>query len=161
MGAEPTTARSGADVAAEAWLLLSVALLAQRPVWLAAAQAEGLTPPQAISLMRLDDTAPPSLGDIARHMRCDASQATVLADRLEERGFAERRTAAGDRRVKELVLTEEGRLAQGRLREAYRRPPARLADVTPDDLEALLRVARTLAGEAGADVLEMFGLAAR
>ncbi len=72
MGAEPTTARSGADVAAEAWLLLSVALLAQRPVWLAAAQAEGLTPPQAISLMRLDDTAPPSLGDIARHMRCDA-----------------------------------------------------------------------------------------
>lgn len=161
MGAEPTTTRSGAEVAAEAWLLMSVALLAQRPVWLAAAQAEELTPPQAISLMHLDNAAPPSLGDIARHMRCDASQATVLADRLEERGFAERRTAAGDRRVKELVLTDEGRKAQRRLREAYRRPPARLADVAPEDLEALLRVARVLAGDAGADALAVFGLAAR
>ena len=154
MGAEPTTTRSGAEVAAEAWLLMSVALLAQRPVWLAAAQAEELTPPQAISLMHLDNAAPPSLGDIARHMRCDASQATVLADRLEERGFAERRTAAGDRRVKELVLTDEGRKAQ-------RRPPARLAHVAPEDLEALLRVARVLAGDAGADALAVFGLAAR
>lgn len=161
MGLEKTTARDGAEVAAEAWLLLLVAFLAQRPVWLAAAQAEGLTPPQAIALMRLNDTAPPSLGDIARHLRCDASQATVLADRLEERGFAERRTAAGDRRVKELLLTADGRLARNRLREAYRRPPAGLAEVAPDDLDVLLRVARALADGADAEALDMFGLAAR
>ena len=52
-------------------------------MWLGAGQAEGLTPPQAVSLMRLSADDPPSLGELARQMHCDASYATALADRLE------------------------------------------------------------------------------
>jgi MarR family transcriptional regulator, organic hydroperoxide resistance regulator len=55
-------------------------------------------------------------------MHCDASYATALADRLEERGLVERRVSATDRRVRELVPTAEGLAAQKRLRAAFTSP---------------------------------------
>jgi DNA-binding MarR family transcriptional regulator len=118
--------------------------MSMRAGWLAAAVAEGLTPPQAISLMRLMPGDPPSLGDLAKHMHCDASYATALADRLEERGLAERRVSAGDRRVKELVPTPAGVAARERLRRAYLTGPAALADLTPEEVEVFHRIATRL-----------------
>ena len=107
----------------EAWGLMVGVFMAMRASWLAASAAEGLTPPQAITLMRLHADNPPSLGDLAKQMHCDASYATALADRLEERGLAERRVSAGDRRVKELVPTAAGLAARERvLRRLPHRP---------------------------------------
>jgi DNA-binding MarR family transcriptional regulator len=146
------------DPASQAWACLVAAVMTQRSVWLAASQQEGLTPPQAMSLMRLDPDDPPRLGDLARFLRCDASQVTSTADRLEERGFAERRTAAGDRRVKELVLTPAGRAAQERLRRAFLAEPDGLTDIPEDDLRVLARVAERLAAGLDAELCRAFGL---
>lgn len=140
-----------------AWTLLGTAFMAQRAVWLAAAQVEGLTPPQAMVLMKLDADAPPSLGDLARFVRCDASQMTSTADRLEERGFALRRVSPTDRRVKELTVTEAGRAAQQRLRAAFTRPPDTLRDLPDDELAALVRAAEWLAAGAGPEMRQLFG----
>ncbi len=117
--------------AAHAWAHLVAVFVSQRAVWLAAGQEEGLTPPQAMSLMRLDADAPPRLGDLARFLRCDASQVTATADRLEERGFAERRTAAGDRRVKNWCSPRRAR-RQRACGAAFltRAPPDRPAETT-------------------------------
>jgi DNA-binding MarR family transcriptional regulator len=41
-------------------------------------------------------------------MHCDPSFVTVIADGLEERGLARREAHPGDRRIKNLVLTDEG-----------------------------------------------------
>ena len=92
-------------------------------------------------------------------MACDASYATALADRLEERGFVERRTSAADRRVKELVPTAAGIAAQERLRAAFTAPPPGLADVPLEDQEAMLRVARALSAQIDPELAARFGLA--
>lgn len=67
-----------------------------------------LTPPQAHLLRELAGGARP-MGELAGQLHCDASNITGLADRLEHRGLVERRPSPGDRRVKVLVLTPEGK----------------------------------------------------
>lgn len=161
VGGMPDTADPAAtDAGARAWAWLAAAFMAQREAWVDASQREGLTPPQAMSLLRLNADDPPRLGDLARFLRCDASQVTSAADRLEERGLAERRTAAGDRRVKELVLTPAGRAAQERLRRAFLRPPPALAALPPEDLEALARVGEALSAGLDGELCRAFGMPA-
>lgn len=149
-----------AATAREAWATLVGLWFARRRVWLDVAAREGLTSPQAISLMRLQPHEPPSLGDLARHMNCDASYATALADRLEERGLVERRVSETDRRVRELVLTPAGLEVQQRLREAFTVPPAGLEDLPAEDAEALMRIAERLAERADPEVAASLGVPA-
>lgn len=146
------------SIGREAWTLLVGVFMTHRRVWLAAGQAEGLTPPQAISLMKLTADDPPSLGELARHMHCDASYATMLADRLEERGLVERRVSAHDRRVKELVPTAAGIAAQKRLLEAFASPPPGLLELSEEDQRALHRIAATLAAHSDPQVAERLGI---
>jgi DNA-binding MarR family transcriptional regulator len=147
------------DPGAEAWAMLVGISMSLRARWLEAGQEEGLTPPQAMSLMSLRAEEPRRLGELARTMHCDASYATALADRLEERGFVERRPSATDRRVKELVPTAAGLAAQARLKAAYTAPPPGMEDVPLEDQEALLRVARTLAARIDPEHAARFNLA--
>ena len=142
----------------EAWGLMVGVFMAMRASWLAASTAEGLTPPQAITLMRLHADNPPSLGDLAKQMHCDASYATALADRLEERGLAERRVSAGDRRVKELVPTAAGLAARERLLRAYLTGPSGLADLTPEEAEVFHRIATKLSGSVDPSLPSLLGL---
>lgn len=67
----------------------------------------GLTVPQAVLLRELE--RPMAMNEVAGRMHCDASNLTGIVDRLENRGLVERRARAGDRRIKELVLTDDGR----------------------------------------------------
>jgi DNA-binding MarR family transcriptional regulator len=136
-------------IAEEAWTRLASIFWRRRPEWLRAAADEGLTPPHAVALMRLRDDAPPLLGDIAREMHCDASYATALADRLEERGLATRRPSLQDRRAKELVLTDAGRAVQERLRASFRRPPPAFLELSEDDLRTLVEIARRVSPDGG------------
>ena len=144
---------------AEAWAVLVGISMSLRARWLEAGQQEGLTPPQAMSLMSLSADEPRRLGELARSMHCDASYATALADRLEERGFVERRTSTTDRRVKELVPTAAGLAAQARLKDAYTAPPPGMEDLPLEDQEALLRVARALAARIDPELAARFNLA--
>ena len=64
-----------------------------------------LTPLQARTILWLD--RPSTMGDLADHLVCDASNVTGLADRLARHGLVER-VPGRDRRVKLLRLTPKG-----------------------------------------------------
>jgi DNA-binding MarR family transcriptional regulator len=51
---------------------------------------------------------PMAMKDLGKKMHCDPSFVTVIADMLEKRGLARREAHTGDRRVKNIVLTDEG-----------------------------------------------------
>lgn len=65
-----------------------------------------LPPAQALALINLRGPAP--MRDLADVLSCDASNVTGIVDGLERRGLVTRRPDPADRRVKHLVLTEEG-----------------------------------------------------
>jgi DNA-binding MarR family transcriptional regulator len=79
----------------------------------AAAAVFGLTPAEARTLIWLDQPAP--MGAMAEALHCDASYVTQLSDGLEKQGYIERVPDPRDRRVRQLVLTKEGRRLRTRL----------------------------------------------
>ncbi|UFQ19462.1 MULTISPECIES: MarR family winged helix-turn-helix transcriptional regulator [Streptomyces] len=82
----------------------------------AAAAAQGLTYSQAKALNVLRQSGPAPMRVLAASFRCDASNMTGIIDRLESRGLVRREPSATDRRVKNVVLSEEGVAAIERIR---------------------------------------------
>ncbi len=75
-------------------------------------QAEyGLKPPQFFALNELDEPVP--MSRIADTLRCDRSAVTWITDRLEERGYVERRRDERDRREHEPALDDGHHRAAG------------------------------------------------
>ncbi len=74
---------------------------------------------------------------LATMLGCDASNVTSIVDRLESRGFVERRSAENDRRVKALVMTASGVDLQARVIERMRQPPPAIANLSARDQQAL------------------------
>ncbi|GGU21310.1 MarR family transcriptional regulator [Streptomyces violascens] len=72
-----------------------------------AAADEGLTSSQAKTLTVLR-RGPASMRSLATTLHCDASNVTGIIDRLEARALVRREPSATDRRVKNVVLTDEG-----------------------------------------------------
>lgn len=97
----------------------------------------GLTPGDAKALMALDRREGRTMRTLAEAWTCDASNATWIVDRLEERGLAERRSVPTDRRVKLVVLTELGERTRARMIEDMYEPPPELLLMDRADLEAL------------------------
>jgi DNA-binding MarR family transcriptional regulator len=106
--------------------------------------SEGLSPNDIRALMVLDPSEGRAMGDLADSWSCDASNATFIVDRLEERGLAERRTVPTDRRLKLVVLTERGAELRGRVLERFFEPPSELLELSRADLEALREAAARL-----------------
>ncbi len=77
------------------------------------------------------------MGTLAEEWTCDASNATWMVDRLEERGLAERKASPTDRRVKLVVLTPLGRKIRAAIMEGMYEPPPELLRLDRADLEAL------------------------
>jgi DNA-binding MarR family transcriptional regulator len=73
----------------------------------------GIAPHDLLAMFKLEGVL--SMKELAQHMGCDASFITTVADTLERRGFVRREPSQRDRRVKNLVLTEEGIAAKERL----------------------------------------------
>jgi DNA-binding MarR family transcriptional regulator len=73
----------------------------------------GIAPHDLLAMFKLDGVL--SMKELAQQMGCDASFITTVADTLERRGFVRREPSQRDRRVKNLVLTEEGVAAKERL----------------------------------------------
>ena len=84
------------------------------------------------------------MSELADSWTCDASNATFIVDRLEERALAERRTVATDRRVKLVVLTPRGAEIRGRVLQRFFEPPPELLELSRADLEALREAAARL-----------------
>ena len=97
----------------------------------------GLTVPQAVLLKELE--RPMAMNEVAGRMHCDASNLTGIVDRLENRSLVERRTRAGDRRVKELVLTAEGRRVRAEVAEVIDRTPG-ISALSPAERATLHRL---------------------
>ncbi len=106
--------------------------------------SEGLTPNDIRALMALDPSEGRTMSELADSWTCDASNATFIVDRLEERALAERRTVATDRRVKLVVLTPRGAEIRGRVLQRFFEPPPELLELSRADLEALREAAARL-----------------
>src|ERR671935_203891 len=82
------------------------------------------------------------MNELAEALACDASNVTGLVDRLEARGFVERRAAPADRRVKTLVLTPAGIALRRRVLERMSEPPDEIARLSRADQRALRDILR-------------------
>jgi len=90
---------------------------------------------RALLAIRADEARP--MRSLAEALACDASMATWLVDRLEERGLVERRALATDRRVKTIVLTPLGLATKARFLEQLYAPPAEFLALDTATLKAL------------------------
>ena len=73
--------------------------------------------------------SPMAMRDLGRQMHCDPSFVTAIADLLEKRGLARREAGTADRRIKNLVLTDEGMALREKVeREFMARMPWRCLD---------------------------------
>jgi DNA-binding MarR family transcriptional regulator len=96
-----------------------------------------LTPNDARALFALDGVRGRSMSELADEWLCDASNATWIVDRLEERGLAERTTIPTDRRVKLVVLTPKGSRTRDEMVRTLYEPPPELLELEREELEAL------------------------
>lgn len=78
----------------------------------------------------------PTMSELADALRLHPSTVTTLVDALVERGLAERRDDAEDRRIVRVALTEKGKRSRARHREAVR---ARLRELTGEISDEELR----------------------
>jgi DNA-binding MarR family transcriptional regulator len=99
------------------------------------AAALNLSPPQALALLRLEIPLP--MHDLAERLRCDASNVTGIVDKLEGRRLVERKVDEGDRRVKNLVLTDEGVDLLGRLKASLSTDVPAIGSLSKGDQRAL------------------------
>ena len=132
-------ARSKRALAGDVWRLMARFAFSQvqRGGQFELLREQGLTPGHLKALAILDADEPRPMGAMADGLRCDASQVTWLVDRLEERGFVERRAMATDRRVKTVALTADGVAFRARLLEHLYEPPEALLSLDAASLETL------------------------
>jgi len=69
----------------------------------------GVSVPQLLCLQCLYENGKMSMSDIAENIMVNVSTVTGIVDRLEQKGFLERRRVSPDRRVITIALTEKGR----------------------------------------------------
>jgi DNA-binding MarR family transcriptional regulator len=140
------TAKAGPDAPArsspaarEVWeLLIELSMSRVRGHFLATITELGLSFPQAHAIKVLQPGNPIPMRELADGLHCDPSNITGIVDRLGDRGLVERGAAPGDRRVKTLMLTEEGTALRMRLLDRLSEPPAGLGKLTVDE-QRLLR----------------------
>jgi DNA-binding MarR family transcriptional regulator len=137
---EAKSARSSA--AREAWALMFELFVQQKPRHVALAAEFDLSPMQAFTLRLLEPDTPLAMSDLAEALHCDASNVTGIVDRLEARGLISRRGADHDRRVKMLVVTDEGAELRKRLRARLAEPPPPIARLSAADQRALRDILR-------------------
>jgi DNA-binding MarR family transcriptional regulator len=111
-----------------------------RQNWGAHAAAVGLSPAQVTALLTLAPGEAVPMRSLAARLDLDASNLSVLIDRLERRGAVERRPDAGDRRVKALVLTPEGERLRAAFWRALTEDPGPLVPLSDTDLRALAQI---------------------
>jgi MarR family transcriptional regulator, organic hydroperoxide resistance regulator len=108
--------------------------------------------------VRILGGGPQKMSDLAQVLFCDNSNVTGIVDRLEERGLVRREAAEGDRRVKLLVLTEEGNRVREEITKRMAEPPAAIASLSETDQKALRDILkRALENVPEAEVAETVG----
>ena len=134
-----TRPASKATLAADVWrdMFSFFWSTGSRNAMLLVSQELGVTPGHVKALLELEPGQPRPMGALAESLHCDASNATWLVDRLEERDLVERGTVPTDRRVKTVVLTPLGAKTRAAVIERLHEPPAELVALDREDLEEL------------------------
>jgi DNA-binding MarR family transcriptional regulator len=134
------------DLATEAWR--RIRSISDDPVIVAASHRimheTGLTGGPLKAMRFLPRTGSLPMRQLARRMGCDNSYVTSLIDILEQRGLAGRELHPSDRRVKVIVLTEEGRRVAEQVQRAYTAAPAAFAALSPAEAATLCDLLRKL-----------------
>jgi DNA-binding MarR family transcriptional regulator len=128
---------SKSAIAADAWRHLFDFFVLTRPQRNRVLERLGLTPNDVRALSSLEAGAGQTMRSLAEAWSCDASNATWMVDRLEQRGLAERRAKPGDRRVKLVALTPAGSRTKKEVQAGMYRPPADLLRLPQETLERL------------------------
>ena len=107
-------------------------------------KSSGISMQQAYALTYLHYNAPSKISEICDHMMVSAAAASQMVDRLEKQNLVARIPEPGDRRVRNVVLSEQG---QGFVRqsiEARRRwvkdVPAELSEEQLDQISSALQL---------------------
>ena len=125
-----------------AWRMLMELVLDQRMRWPEVAAKLGISQAGLRALLAIDPEEPRPMRDLAVAMNCDASYVTAMVDDLERAGYAERRAAPTDRRVKTVALTPRGRDALQIVQNELLSPPAQLARLPVPQRDSLARLLR-------------------
>lgn len=142
----PAVAAPVEDLATEAWR--HVRSIYNDPETVAAEHQfmheTGLTggPMKALRFLPLSGSLP--MRQLAARMGCDNSYVTSLIDTLEERGLAARQSHPTDRRVKVIVLTDQGRRLAEAVQRLYMTPPAAFSTLSQAQLRTLRDLLRRL-----------------
>jgi DNA-binding MarR family transcriptional regulator len=130
-------AETGAPARAVWELLMELSISRMRERFLHTVNELGLSFPQAHALKVLRPGHPIAMRELAGGLHCDPSNITGIVDRLGDRGLVERGSAPGDRRVKTLMLTEEGTALRMRLLDRLSEPPPGLGKLSTDEQRQL------------------------
>jgi DNA-binding MarR family transcriptional regulator len=122
------------------WLTTDVARLL-RTIFDRRVKALGITRPQWLAIVRLNRRPGASQSELADMMEIEKAPAGKIVDRLEERGWVERRPDPVDRRINRIFLTELGErvhaviwpIAQSTVADA-------LVDLTDNDIVHLTQL---------------------
>lgn len=124
------------DPGSEAWSLMHWLIVTNKQRMVSTAQEFELAPQQMIAV-RILGGGPRKMSELAQALFCDNSNVTGIVDRLEERGLVRRMAAEGDRRVKLLVLTDQGERLRVEITKRMAEPPAAIASLSEKDQRAL------------------------
>ncbi|AOW15067.1 MarR family transcriptional regulator [Hydrogenophaga crassostreae] len=108
----------------------------------------GVTPVQYAALQRVGNQPGIDQRTLARGIALDTSTTAGVVDRLETRGWMERRTAPEDRRARQLFLTPDGQRALAATVPAMLRSQEQiLAPLTPAQRKEFMRLLGMLVEE--------------
>src|SRR5919197_5156363 len=124
------------DQGSEAWSLMHWLMVSNKRRFLTTGGEFDL-PPQHMIALRMLGAGPRKMSELAQALFCDNSNVTGIVDRLEERGLVRREAAEGDRRVKLLVLTEEGEFMRSEITKRMADPPPPIAALSEKDQRVL------------------------
>jgi MarR family transcriptional regulator, organic hydroperoxide resistance regulator len=127
------------DPASRAWSLMHWLMLSNKARIMAISQEFDLAPQQAVAL-RILGAGPRPMGELAKYLMCDSSNVTGITDRLEERDLVRRTLSDQDRRVKLLVLTDQGEELRREITERLAEPPPWLASLPEADQRKLKEI---------------------
>lgn len=110
----------------------------------------GLTLSRARALLHLSRHAPINQTELAAVLEIEGSSVVRLLDGLEEQGLVERNAVEGDRRAKQVSLTEAASAQVGELQQVLDALRGQaLRGVDRQELEVALGVLRKVAGNVG------------
>ncbi len=133
-----------AELARRAWGLMFDYLVRTSPRRLAAMGRKGMTPNDMRALATLCGPGPRTMRALADEWKCDASNVTLIVNRLEQRGLVQRVARAADARYREVRITAKGRRLYTELVDLFHAPPPEILELTAGELEMITGIMEKL-----------------